>query len=304
MENDVRGIKTPVKWYLIRHDGPLPEKIYRFRSITPNSIDRLINFEIIQEGIFLSGLKDLNDPNEGRFLSKFDGNSTQIYQYWIRLLSKKASLSSIRQEAKRRRDFILQNNLAPPDDVVASITKLMGISVRAACFAVDWKNMAMWAHYANFTDSAGNNTSHGGICIEYECDSSLRDANFHPIIYSDDIPIINLINLHKNELELVKASYTKTLEWKYENEWRITCLLKSPTDDPLDLLTSPEIISKITQVSRIYLEKSIISVIFGLNAKAETVQKFKDDIQREKTSIIFRKIEIDKCSKKIKLIDI
>jgi len=307
MTGDVRGIKIPVKWDQIKHDGPLPEKFYRFRSITPDSIDRLINFEILEEGIFLSGLKDLNDPNEGRFLIKFDGNATQIYQYWIKLLRKAWPNElpvRISQEAKRRRNLILQNNLVPPDEVIEYIIKVMGITVRAACFAIDWSNSAMWAHYAKFTGSAGENIDHGGICIEYQCDDSWRNINLHPIVYSNDIPIINSLKVHKNELELVKTSYTKTLEWNYENEWRITCVLKSPTNDQMDLITNPKIHSKIADASKIYVERSIISIIFGLNATNETILKFKNDILRKKPNFKFRKITRNARSLKLELIDL
>jgi len=307
MTGDLQRIKTPIKWDLIKYEGQLPKKFYRFRSISPNSIDRLINFEILEEGVFLSGLKDLNDPNEGRFLIKFDGNSTQLYQYWIALLRKawpKEPPGRINQEAKRRRNLALQNNLAPPDDVVTYMTNVIGIAVRAACFATDWDNFAMWAHYSKFIDGTGKNTDHGGICIEYECDDSWRDINLHPITYSNDIPIINALKVHKNELELVKASYTKTTEWSYENEWRIICILQSPTNHPMDLLTSAELNSKIANACKIHMEKSIISIIFGINATIETIQKFRNEITQEKPHIIFRKVTRNPRSLKLELIDI
>jgi len=51
---------------LIIYPGELPTRLYRYRSIRPATLDRLIESEIIGEIIYLAGLKELNDPDEAR----------------------------------------------------------------------------------------------------------------------------------------------------------------------------------------------------------------------------------------------
>ncbi|MDQ7842038.1 MAG: hypothetical protein RDU83_13615, partial [bacterium] len=67
---------------LISYSGSLPTKLYRYRSVSADNLGRLIEFEILEEGVYLAGLKDLNDPDEGRFLIKFEGSRSQIASYW------------------------------------------------------------------------------------------------------------------------------------------------------------------------------------------------------------------------------
>ena len=57
--------------HYIRYDGELPSTLFRYRSISSKTIERLLNFEILESGVYLSSLKQLNDPDEGRFLVRF-----------------------------------------------------------------------------------------------------------------------------------------------------------------------------------------------------------------------------------------
>ena len=71
---------------LITYADELPNRLYRYRPVKPKTLDRLIDSEIIGGIIYLAGLKELNDPDEGRFLVKFDGSYSQIVDFWRKAL--------------------------------------------------------------------------------------------------------------------------------------------------------------------------------------------------------------------------
>lgn len=66
----------------ISYDGPLPRDLYRYRSVGPATLDRLIDFELAEETIYLAALRDLNDPDEGRFRISFGTNYDDVLAYW------------------------------------------------------------------------------------------------------------------------------------------------------------------------------------------------------------------------------
>ena len=122
---------------------------------------------------------------------------------------------------------------------------------RIACFAETPYSMLMWAHYAHY---------HEGFCVEYEMpDYSDKYANIYhnlfPVIYSDsrtDLTKISLNFKSKGSLsnEEIWDFYKygmlcKSLDWKYQNEWRlISCD---------NLLTDSNYNCKFFKIKRVYL---------------------------------------------------
>lgn len=85
------------------------------------------------------------------------------------------------------------------------------------CFTHRCDNLPMWTHYAK---------SHTGICIQYRVRSENDDpcltfiAEAWPVEYSDRCPLINFMQDEKEEI-LRKVFLTKTLPYRYEEEYRI-----------------------------------------------------------------------------------
>ncbi len=286
-----------VKWDLITYGGKLPERVFRYRHVTHENIDRIINFEILEEGIYLAGLKDLNDPNEGRFIFRFDGTEAEIFDYWLSTLQNSyphLDLKLIESEASVRTKKVLDNNFGVPDEVVEYTRYVLGHVIRIACFTIHPTNNAMWAHYAKYSDQATKPIDHGGICIEYECDEGWRHANFHPVEYSDDIPVINVLTMHKEESKAVRAMYLKSPEWQYENEWRIAATLQCQPPFPENL----------TANSKIILENGVKSVIFGLNTPSDIIEVFKEKIIPLKPNMLFKQVKRDSQTLNIKILKI
>lgn len=108
---------------------------------------------------------------------------------------------------------------------------------RIACFAETPYSMLMWSHYAR---------SHQGFCIEYEMpDYSDNNIdiyhNLFPVIYTDTRKSLSELNIREKEngnwsrkdlFELYKYGLLcKSLEWKYQQEWRLISCDKLFTDD-------------------------------------------------------------------------
>jgi hypothetical protein len=72
-------------------------------------------------------------------------------------------------------------------------------------------NLLMWAHYAN---------SHKGFCIGFNIEKlkSLEEGIVVEVIYDNKMPIMPLFNDIKDYIKLL---ITKSLDWKYEKEYRI-----------------------------------------------------------------------------------
>ena len=97
-----------------------------------------------------------------------------------------------------------------------NIKKLFKVS----SFAESNDSLLMWGHYAN---------KHTGFCIEYDIEPlSINDPltkSLYPVVYSNEFVDLTEYYLHKTENPnldyLLPVLIKKSLEWKYEEEWRL-----------------------------------------------------------------------------------
>lgn len=280
---------------LISYSGNFPEKLYRYRTVSPANLDRLINFEIIEEAIYLAGLKDLNDPDEGRFLIKFEGSRTEIMEYWRESLKSSRpilSIAEIENEAESRTEELIRLRYVVPEHTLRFTRYVLEHVLRVACFTTQPVNYSMWANYAKYVHPTDGPIGHGDVCLEYYCDEAWRSGNLHPVEYSDAVPEINVIK--RDENELVKAIYLKSTEWRCEEEWRIMSIIQSMPPFPDNL----------TANSKIKLKNGIASVIFGLNTPRALIEKIQAKVSAAKPKISFRQVVRDPKTFNRKLCDL
>lgn len=99
-----------------------------------------------------------------------------------------------------------------------------------------WENALMWAHYSN---------SHKGFCIGFNSDDpffsrykKLSDSGkmFMPVVYTDSRIKVPIEKGDKIDFQIL---YTKSNDWKYENEERLIIQLNLATkrihNDPYDI---------------------------------------------------------------------
>lgn len=262
----------------------LPNKLYRYRSISENILERLIEFEILDEGIYLAGIKDLNDPNEGRFLVHFSGGFQKIVSYWenaLRSFSPKLPSKKIKKLAIERATALIANNGRAPREVIEYTRYVISHVFRIACFTTNPVNYSMWANYAKYYENSKYPVDHGGICIEYNCNENWRAANIHPVLYSDHIPVVNPVSTDGRDF--VKTLYTKSTEWRTEEEWRIfTCIDCMPPFPP-----------NLTENSKFKFEGSVSSIIFGLKTPDHIVTEVTNRIKQAGKNITFQRVAHD-----------
>ena len=266
---------------LIIYPGELPTRLYRYRSIRPATLDRLIESEIIGEIIYLAGLKELNDPDEGRFHVKFDGTYSEILEFWRKALrATDSSLTAERVEAiaaSNTNDVIKAGYVTPVG--VASYTRhVLEHVVRVACFTKLPLNYSMWANYAKYFDPTTGSSDHGGLCIEYQCNESWRCLNLHPVDYGDAIPVLNAVE--RNELNLVKTVYMKSTEWRCEEEWRIMSTLQA----------MPPFSNNSTENAKVKVENGVTGILFGLNTPDSVIETIIARVRSVKPTIPFRRV--------------
>lgn len=279
----------------IAYSGALPSRLYRYRSVTPETLDRLINNEIIEESIYLAGLKDLNDPDEGRFRLNFGTSHNDIVRYFREAYTNAfpgTSADQVESQAKAHADELEAANFDAPDRVVNYMRPIFEQLIRVACFTTQPTSYLMWANYAKHLDTTGVSIDGGGICIEYLCDEGWRETTLHPVKYSNTVPEINVVT--REEYELVHAMYSKAEEWRCEDEWRITSVIKAMPPFPTNL----------TANSQIKLEGAVLGIIFGLKTPEATIEAFVSRLRPIRPKLLFKRVVRDSRTFERKLVEL
>lgn len=83
------------------------------------------------------------------------------------------------------------------------------------------KNYLMWSHYAQ---------SHQGFCVEFDTRLLVESiaGHYQKVIYDNEIPYFSILDLLEEGL-MTKLLYTKSKDWEYEDEYRITRIYRSNT---------------------------------------------------------------------------
>ncbi len=139
------------------------------------------------------------------------------------------------------------------------------------CLSSESKNLLLWAHYAN---------SHRGFCIEFDKEKLIRYINeenrntlygqksllqFEQVIYSKTFPLINPETFSEPD-KFTQPLITKSIDWKYEEEFRIIYLKGANRHYEID--------------------DSIISGVYlGLKASADTEKHIKQCLEKRKSKI-------------------
>ena len=84
-------------------------------------------------------------------------------------------------------------------------------NIGISCFSENDKNILMWSHYAN---------NHEGLVLEFDVAETIE--TFLPafkVNYSSKYSTLSYLN--KNKKEHLELLTTKSVDWEYEEEWRI-----------------------------------------------------------------------------------
>lgn len=181
-----------------------PVHLYRYRKGLYNASTN-INFDIdnlIISSIKLSSPLNFNDPYDCTFCVNFE----EFYKKYAKL---KPNIF-FKNKSKQKSSICL--------DDLKNILNHIRETTFIGCFTETYNSILMWSHYAN---------NHQGFCIAYD----FKDLNTLiplPVIYTNKMP--NLVELNAmNDYDGMKECFLiKSIEWKYEKEWRLIRSSNSP----------------------------------------------------------------------------
>lgn len=215
----------------------LPQSLYRYRTVDEQgyNIDALIKNEIWGTSANL-----FNDPLDTqmffspiRVKKEYLAFCQQVREIETQLLSTRKFLNGL-EMADKDYQLIVNRKRIPSDDVIKGLIEngyskiLVDIKTQSyiACFTENLYSSLMWAHYAD---------SHKGFAVEYKAIDLFPEVL--PVQYSPKrIDATDLVfyclayklsteyHIHselKDMLLPTKILTNKTMDWKYEKEWRI-----------------------------------------------------------------------------------
>lgn len=180
---------------------------------------------LIKKQAFYAKLSSYNDPLEAKFLdTKKELNEEAVSLLYNRVKTIQSD------HAKQISIQALQKT--PPRLFLDPFVKAISEDIGCYCLSEWWDDIVMWAHYSS---------NHTGIVLEFEKKGN-NPCNSHtyPISYKEtpeelDLSklLIQLLTIKEIETltpkekakilskgELMKVFFTKTINWKYEKEWR------------------------------------------------------------------------------------
>lgn len=190
----------------------LPKILYKYMNWSGRPRDKKKNI-LFKNILYFSSPLAFNDPFDSMLPIIFDEgyrNSEKFHRDFLladNMIGKtRYSKQEIDEIAKDR--FLNPHKIKYDTDIMTkSIQKSIVERVRISCFTTKKDNVLMWSHYAD---------CHRGICIGLSTDYMQEGQLFMyaKVNYSKNFP--KLKQLNNNSL-----MYTKSLDWKYENEYRM-----------------------------------------------------------------------------------
>ena len=211
-------------------DQHFPKSFFKYRKLSKRTI------EILKDNyIWLSEISSLNDPFEcsiqfdndeclreyfasKKFISNFNSKAGQgLTNQEIKILTadKKPYERFIEICRKRKIPNALTVN-QQIDKIQKRWKEIIDVStqnLRVCSFSTVKDSLLLWSHYSH---------DHKGVCFEYNFQNhDTARAYVQPVMYSDRVHKIGLFEEYST-MQMIGSSLIKSLDWKYEKEWRLT----------------------------------------------------------------------------------
>ena len=205
-----------------------PNLIYKYRNWN-NKFHKNI---LIRNEVFMASPSDFNDPFDCRISRNYLllDNSDKIdlyinktfekYHSWILYNGKNIEFE--KKSLKKRLENIEEFQKEFEKIEYSEMDQHYGILSLSA----RWNSILMWSHYGDF---------HKGFCVGFN-EEKMRLSNLFgkggPVEYSIEYPEINPLEPEDLMLKLFKQTHSKSKEWEYEQEYRLTNLYSNlPKND-------------------------------------------------------------------------
>lgn len=190
---EIKEIKKDIK-VILKNVG----KLYKYLSGNDWDIKNLKNNNLIA-----SNPSEFNDPFEFKFSL---GSNLGEFKEMLKsgTFGKEGCEMVEKYEDKELINYYKATFGATRDKLIKEKNKL-----RVCCLSEKKDNILMWSHYAN---------GHKGFCIEYDIEDIFKKFNgIFPVNYSEELPELE----NNGEKGISKYFYTKSIDWEYEDEWRL-----------------------------------------------------------------------------------
>jgi Protein of unknown function (DUF2971) len=137
-------------------------------------------------------------------------------------------------------------------------------------------NFLMWSHYSD---------SHSGFVVGFNTEKLVKKAfgQFKKVDYKDEIPVISILDDDKGLMN--KLIYTKSKEWEYEDEYRITKILLPDTK----LYFAPDMIQTVYLGNKMDFNHKL-EIVEIVKENFSHAYVFEMDLHSEKFALISRRI--------------
>lgn len=207
-----------------------PKILYKYRSW-----DNKYHKKILTENqLYLASPKDFNDPFDCRITSNyriFNTNEKRtkyvdslIHKHKKEILKRKDKIEDVRLNMLDR--FVSNPALfqEEQDELAHQLTEnhygVLSLSAR-------WDSLLMWSHYGDF---------HKGFCIGFN-ELKLRKSGFFGsggmVTYNNQFPSIDPMKT-RDMSQVLRKILTKSKDWEYESEYRLTKLFYPGTPSGKD----------------------------------------------------------------------
>ena len=177
-------------------------------------MERLRAMILEGEHYFTSPAK-FNDPFDCRPTHRFNGTEEEVSRYLQGLFAKFQPDQTPEERASEIAAILADPGRDPrrPENQqipAALIAHLATDQTGMLCLSATPHAPLMWSHYAD---------SHAGVCLGFDSEVSYF-AVAQPVRYTRSRPVVD--PTVQSEAQMLDASlYTKSLDWAYEEEWRI-----------------------------------------------------------------------------------
>ena len=235
-----------------------------FKYLPPERIDVLENLRVrfTPPVVF-------NDPFESRPHIVYDTAKEDMARV-MEIEFKRNKIPEVDRQSLRR---LHENNQLGSEwpEVLRLMVEIMASSTLALSLSEKPDNLLMWSHYTR---------SHEGFVLGFDADHSFFKGKgkgiykLTKVVYSTKRPNVGL-----SKLSLVETYFTKSIDWEYEQEWRLfadandACMTVEAQDFPICLFDLPA--DAVTEIILGYRSRETlrdrISSVLSLNNKLQHV---------------------------------
>jgi hypothetical protein len=199
-------------------------KLYRYGSLQNPEFLREV---LLENKIYCTCPLDFNDPFDCRPRVVVGNTPKEL----------KEAHKVVEDILKKRTSFDRPSRKIEAKKIIQEIDKSVGIAEqfeellgRAGVYCLTSKrdNLLMWAHYAD---------GHKGFCLEFTTNpSGSFFSNAEPVSYRKEYPVVKAFAAN-TDIWGKECFLTKSIDWAYEEEWRLTSRETGHLEFPPELLT-------------------------------------------------------------------